>query len=285
MPKKSKPSNIKYALELIKYQWESLRTNPEYTKEYRQFKRIISKPKCNYNRFYPRLYYFFQNKYGIDPLDPSFPFPDKPVKLPKNHDLDGKEFKQFILWIYFVDMVHAAQCLTPQIENLIKRPQETTFFANKPLTSHELANLHSILVSINIASPIDRILKDVSEIVMDWKKKKLALGEKQQTVRHRAREYKNYFRVYKLKSKCSDWEKIAKQCYPADYTRDKHYAIRKVKRDYARWGKIGYLFKNNPLLAYKMSYSFANKYPELLTQKEYFLRFQEHCRKELTKPA
>lgn len=252
-----------YELELIKYQWESLRTNSEYIKEYEQLQKLYRKPKFDSWRFQPRLEYYFKKKYGVEPLDPSTPFLAKPVKIPKDRKQSEKELLQYVLWMYFVDLIKAIHYLYPEQEKL-----------------KNIENQHTIPLLITLDASLPKIIAEVSEIVKN-RKRKMALTCKQQNIRHRLREYKNYFRVYKLVKKKLTWKNIAKRCYLNDYERDKNYAIRKVKRDYERWKKIGFLFKKHPLLAYRMTYRLGNNPPELLTNQEYYKYLQEHCKKAI----
>ncbi len=281
MAKKSKRQYEKDELELIGYQWESLRTNPDYINDYQRYHKIWTNPKIEYARFYPRIEFFFYKKYGISPHDPSIPFPERnPLDSPKKPSEKHSDYriKQIALWFFLYEFQKAARCLSPELEidfeNLVKkRPHRISH--NAPMSEEYLRQKLSIVVLINLDAPITRIVREVTKIYNDWQKKRRPFVGDDLT-RKRLSEYRNYFKVYRCVNEDMDWSKIAKKTYPADAERDLNYAKRKVKRDYDRWKTIGMQFQKNPLINHRTCFGIPEP-PELISNKKYFDLLRDHC--------
>lgn len=280
MAKKSVSRYYKDELEIIKYQWESLRTKPGYIKDYRKFKKLIKHKRFNMNRYTPRVEYWFIKKYGIAPLDPSVQFPIKSPKITKRFNTSSPKFLQYMLWLYFVDMIKSVHCLSPELETYLKsNKNEPIDYYNAPSSIEELADFPTISLLVTLDAPLPKIIKEITEIVNTWKNRRNKIV-KGRLIRYRLKEYRSYYKVFDLKSKGFSWNAIARKCYPLHAEKDIYYAKKKVKRDLTKWEEIGYLFKQHSLLGYKMNFPNTAP-PQLLTNEQYYKMLYEYGKEAL----
>lgn len=149
MSKSQIPS--KQEIELLHYQWESLRVNPEYLRDYKKYRKIWTNLKTEYARIWYKMDFYFKRKYGVVPLDPTASLPLKEPVAKGNHS--EKQIQEFILWLFFVESQRAVRCLSPEIEQHINDLQPM----NIPISSSRRKNYQNNLTDKDLKERISLI--------------------------------------------------------------------------------------------------------------------------------
>jgi hypothetical protein len=278
---KRTPQELRVKIQLLRYQWESLRTNAEYVRDYKRYRKIWENPRIEYARFWYRLERFFHQKYGISPLNPAVPFPAKCPDTVKRK-LTDKEETQSTLWMYFVLMGKAAYCFSPALEDAIRallegKPEPNPMRTKIP--DNELQERGSIFIAVNLGEPISRIMKGVRSIVVPLQQRKRRIT-RNKPERVRLLEYERYFKVHQLRERGWSWSAIAKRFYPGDCERDPYYARRKARRDCERWKNVWLQLRHNALTNSIPIFSLGLHSPGILSQQQYFESCKARYEKE-----
>lgn len=202
-------------IRLLYYQWESLRANPQYVRDYALYQKRLLDPKANRRRLGYESEIFFQKRYGISPLNPAVPLPIKLSNL-KKKAVTSQERLQLILWTYFVELRKSAYSLSPSLEDSIKARLQRKPKPSPPrreLSDVELKGKSSVIIAVNLNDSISDIVNDVKKIVRPLQERKVQLANKK-AERNRPKTYESYFKTYKLRGKGLSWTEIAKKRYP-----------------------------------------------------------------------
>ena len=249
------------------FRWEFLRRNKNYVSDFVQKIPNYSETVFATEGLRKKEYEYFLKKYGIYfPINPAYSFHE--LKKISENEMTSMDNIKNGKAINFLGAFLQLEAIRMQSELWINPMQKAGLF-NSVIDSHLLGNenifalklaekvfllthktgkkdkgpvilkkfqgdVSKITINLDLSLPKNEIMKHLEHEISKWKE----IYNKNYKARIRIENYDNYLRVYIYVDKYG-FDKAAKRFYKSDIDRgEKHYAIKKIKRDYARCQKL-----------------------------------------------